>query len=330
MDKNELKDLAQKYLDGTATPSEKQLLNEWYDTIHIDSAEMVDLAEAETEEDIQQRILGRINIQRGTEETVETSRRVFPMRKIAAWVGAAAAVLIMFLFARTLYRQNEPAQIAAADRQLVNVPSNRVRRITLPDGSTVSLNVGTVFRYPKNFTGKTREVELVEGQAFFDIKHETEHPFIVKTKNLNVTVLGTSFDVSSYKKTGNTRVSVVTGKVGITMPDEADKTTIMLLPNQQLILSNKTAQLLKQTVPGTDVIAWTKNNFVFEQETLGNVFKALEEEYDTKIKVENPKLLDEKITINISNQHLDTIMQILSYTSHFKYQMANDSTLIVK
>ena len=330
MDKNELKVLAQKYLDGKATPQEKKLLDEWYDTIHIDSAETVELAKAETEEDIQKRIFDRINIQRGSDTPAEERGRVFPIRRIAAWVGAAAAVLIMFFFARALYRQNDAGQPATADRQLVNVPSNRVRRVVLPDGSTVSLNVGTVFRYPKNFAGKTREVELVEGQAFFDVKHETEHPFIVKTKNLNITVLGTSFDVSSYKKTGNTRVSVVTGKVGITMPDEADKTTIMLLPNQQLILSNKTAQLLKQTVPGTDMIAWTKNNFVFEQETLGNVFKALEEEYDTKIKVENPKLLDEKITINISNQHLDTIMQILSYTSHFKYQMANDSTVIVK
>ena len=202
--------------------------------------------------------------------------------------------------------------------------------LTLSDGSKVWLNAGSVFRYPKNFTGKVRMVELVEGRAFFDVEHQANHPFVVKTKNLDITVLGTSFDVRSYKNEGTTRVSVVTGKVGITMPDKADRTVIMLLPKQQVTLRSVTSQLVKEPAPLAAVNDWCKNNFVFEQESLGNVFKALEKEYNTKITVNNQKLLDERISIKLNNQHLDTIMEILSFTKHFKYQMANDSTVVIK
>jgi transmembrane sensor len=151
--------------------------------------------------------------------------------------------------------------------------------LTLPDGSKVWLNAGTVFRYPKTFTGKIRAVELLEGRAFFDIKHQTDHPFIVKTKSINITVLGTSFDVRSYKKEGTTCVSVVTGKVGITRPDKANVKAIMLIAKQQVVVCNEVDCVRKVPVDEPQVNAWCKNNFVFDQESLSSVFKALEKEY---------------------------------------------------
>jgi len=331
MDRIELKILAQKYLDGIATPEERQLLDEWYDTIHSGQPETVDLDEAETEEDIRQRMFANIQKNLFVRPAAEAVKPAgFSIKRMAVWIGSAAAVLIMGFYALLLYNRNNLEKPVAADRQLVNVPTNRVMHLNLPDGSKVWLNAGSVFRYPKSFTGKTRVVELVEGRAFFDVKHQSNHPFIVKTKTLNITVLGTSFDVRSYKKEGTTRVSVVTGKVGITMSDKEDHTVIMLLPKQQVILSTLTNQLVKQQVPVADADDWTKTNFVFEQESLSNVFKALEKEYHAKITVDDQKLLDEKITINVNNQHLDTIIQILGYAKHFKYQMANDSTVIIK
>jgi len=331
MDRIELKILAQKYLDGIATPEERQLLDEWYDTIHSGQPETVDLDETETEEDIRQRMFANIQKNLFVRPAAEAVKPAgFSIKRMAVWIGSAAAVLIMGFYALLLYNRNNLEKPVAADRQLVNVPTNRVMHLNLPDGSKVWLNAGSVFRYPKSFTGKTRVVELVEGRAFFDVKHQSNHPFIVKTKTLNITVLGTSFDVRSYKKEGTTRVSVVTGKVGITMSDKEDHTVIMLLPKQQVILSTLTNQLVKQQVPVADADDWTKTNFVFEQESLSNVFKALEKEYHAKITVDDQKLLDEKITINVNNQHLDTIIQILGYAKHFKYQMANDSTVIIK
>jgi transmembrane sensor len=328
MDKNELQALAQKYLEGTATPQEKALLNEWYDVVQTGTPEIVNLQRDETEVDVKQRMYNNLNQQLFTPQKQQNITGTI-IKRLSIWVGSAAAVLALTFFAWSWY-VNHKTLAPQSDGQIVNVPYNRVMHLTLPDSSRVWLNAGSVFRYPKKFIGKTRTVELLEGRAFFDVKHQTQHPFIVKTKNLNITVLGTSFDVRSYQKEGTTQVRVVTGKVGITVPNGIHKDAIMLLPKQQIILSNVSSHLVTEVAHDAKVSEWTKNNFVFEQESLGNVFKALEKEYNTQISVENKKLLDERITIKLNNQHLDTIMEILSYTKHFKYQMANDSTVIVK
>lgn len=328
MDKNELQILAQKYLEGTASLHEKQLLDEWYDVVQSDNPEMISLERDETEADVKQRMYNNLNQQlfAGTAKQ-KTSGAI--IKRLAIWAGSAAAVLALTFFAWAWYINNR-AVAPLSDKQIINVPYNRVMHLTLPDSSRVWLNAGSVFRYPKKFIGKTRTVELLEGRAFFDIKHQTLHPFIVKTKNLNITVLGTSFDVRSYQKEGTTQVRVVTGKVGVTVPNGPSKQAIFLLPKQQIVLSNVTSHLVTEVAQETKVSEWTKNNFVFDQESLANVFKLLEKEYHTQINVEDKKLLDERITIKLNNQHLDTIMETLSFTKHFKYQMANDSTVIVK
>jgi ferric-dicitrate binding protein FerR (iron transport regulator) len=202
--------------------------------------------------------------------------------------------------------------------------------VILPDGSKVWLSAHSIFKYPKVFLGKTRQVELVEGRAFFDVKHQSDHPFIVKTESLNITVLGTSFDVSANQKEGTTKVSVVSGKVGVTFNGKRNQHAIMLLPKQQIVLSNANNQIKKEPAQEAVVNLWCKSPLVFEQENLNNIFKALEKQYNTRITVDNKQLLDERISITLSNQHLDTIMAILSFTKHFKYQIANDSTVVIK
>jgi transmembrane sensor len=328
MDKNELHLLAQKYLEGTATAEEKQLLHQWYNTVQSGTPEIVDLKSDETEADVKQRMYNNLNQQLFAKAQPQRSSGAL-IKRMAIWASSAAAVLALTFFAWNRYNSNK-VDASIFEKQVINVPNNKIMHLILPDSSKVWLTAGSVFRYPKKFAGKTRTVELIEGRAFFDIKHQTEHPFIVKAKNINITVLGTSFDVRSYKKEGTTRVRVVTGKVGITMPNAVNKQAIFLLPKQQITLSNISNQLIKETVHETQISEWTKSYFEFKQESLGNVFKTLEKEYNTQILVENKQLLNERITININNQHLDTIMQTLGYSKHFKYQMANDSTVIVK
>ncbi|EHQ30478.1 FecR family protein [Mucilaginibacter paludis] len=330
MDKNELRIIAQKYLEGTATPEEKQLLDQWYSTAYSGTDEMVELKKAETEADVKQRMFDNLNQQLFVKPEQQQSAKnpAALIKRMAIWIGSVAAVLALAFFGWSAYQNH--TQVYLADRQVVLVPLNRVMHLTLPDSSKVWLNAGSVFRYPKKFSGKNRTVELVEGRAFFDIKHQKDHPFIVKAKNLNITVLGTSFDVRSYQKEGKTQVTVVSGKVGITLPNAINHKAIMLLPAEQIVLSNITNQMVKQITHEPKINEWCKSNFVFEQESLGNVFKALEKEYNTRITVADSKLLNEKISIKLNNQHLDTIMQILSFTKHFNYQMANDSTVIIK
>ena len=326
MSTNELKRLAQKYFAGTASPEEKQQLHQWYDETNHGWVETVDTEIPKTENEVKQRIFRdlqkRILLEKEQPQVVQPT---FSIRRLLLPVASIAAALLIGFF---LFR---PAEVQApVDKQIVNAPHNKVISVLLPDGSKVWLNAGSVFKYPKTFSAKVREVELVEGRAFFDIKHKDHHPFIVKTNNLNVTVLGTSFDVRSYKREGTTKVSVVTGKVGITIPSQPSKPAIMLVAKEEVIINPAIKYLVKEPVKETVVDLWCKDVLTFDQENLNNVFKAIEKKYKTKITVEDKKLLNEQITITLGNQRLDTIMQILSFTNHFKYKMANDSTVVVK
>ena len=326
MDKNELNLLAKKFMDGTATAEEHMRLNQWYDAAHLTEGEEIVVRSEESADETKKRIFAAMQ-QKLHPVHFEVRPKSTAIKRLVQ-VAAVAAVLTIGFFTLKPKVLSPPA--TGAEKQVINVPANRVLHITLPDGSKVWLNAGSVFRYPKSFSDKDRTVELVEGRAFFDILHQAARPFIVKTKNLNVTVLGTSFDVRSYKKEGETRVSVITGKVGITMPNSKNKGAIFLLPKQAVVLSNVTNQFVKQAEHQKTVTAWVKNNTVFEQESLENIFKALEKEYNTTIKVENKKLLSERISIVLGNQHLDSIIQVLSYTKNFKYQIANDSTVVIR
>jgi transmembrane sensor len=329
MSTNELKRLAQKYFAGTASAEEKEMLHQWYDATNDGWVEVVETNLPDTEEQIKQRIFKnlqqRIQLDKETRQQ-KVIKHDFSLRRILLPVASVAAILLIGVF----IFQYANKQILHVEKQIVKAPSNKVIQIVLADGSKVWLNAGSVFKYPKTFNAKVREVELLEGRAFFDIKHIADHPFIVKTNNLNVTVLGTSFDVRAYKREGTTKVSVVTGKVGITIPSQPAKPAIMLLAKEEIVLSKTTIHPVKAITKEAVVNLWCKNVLVFDQEDLSNVFKAIEKKYNTKITVADKNLLKERISITLGNQRLDTIMEILSFTKHFNYKMANDSTVVVK
>lgn len=323
MNKQELQLLAKKYLQGNCTEEEKEILNQWYDTSYDGVDEYVNTKSPQTEEETSRRIFGALESQIQADQ-IEAARSGKTKRLLLRWISVAA-VLGMVLFAWQFFVHND-----VAEPKMVLVPEKKIILIVLPDSSKVWLKAGSVFKYPKQFDAATRMVELVEGRAYFEIKHQDKHPFIVKTDKLNVTVLGTSFDVQAYQKEGMTKVSVVTGKVGITLKDGKKASAVMLLPKQEIVLHNIDQKLIKIPTREIAVNVWCKSQLVFEQENLNNVFKVLEHKYNTKISVEDKALLNERVSITLSNQHLDTVMQILSYTKHFKYQMANDSISVTR
>ncbi len=329
MNKKELQQLAAKYLGGEASAEEKNLLEQWYNTVH-DEDQVINVAieHPESEADIKQRIFA--NLQQKINEAPPIHKHPASVRRMVICIVSVAAAIIFIASGLAWYFNWSKSAADKANTHIARIIAPRIMEVILPDGSKVWLSAHSIFKYPKVFSGKTRQVELVEGRAFFDVKHQSDHPFIVKTESLNITVLGTSFDVNANQKEGTTKVSVVSGKVGVTLNGKRSQHAIMLLPKQQVILSNANNQIKKEPVHESVVNLWCKSPLVFEQENLNNIFKALERQYNTHITAANKQLLDERISITLSNQRLDTIMEILSFTKHFKYQIANDSTVVIK
>lgn len=325
MNKQELKKLAQKYLSGEASEAEKAMLHQWYDANMEGWTETVQTENGETAEAVKERIFNNLKRKTFMQEEADSRTGAFSLKKILLRLSGAAALLTVGFFAWQFYAPQTGTHV----KQQVSVPVNKIMEIVLPDSSKVWLNAGSVFKYPKKFDREHRIVELIEGRAFFEVKHEDKHPFIVKTDNLSVVVMGTSFDVRAYKNEGTTKVSVVTGKVGVTLKDETKKAPIFLLPKQQVVLSNLKNHLVKAAAPEIAVNSWCSSRLVFEQETLGNIFSVLEKKYNVKIAAEE-ELLNERISITLDDQKLDIIMNILSFAKHFKYQIANDKITVIR
>jgi ferric-dicitrate binding protein FerR (iron transport regulator) len=328
--RNELKQLAKKYLGGTATPEEKELLNQWYDTIH-DGDQLEVVSAADSEADVKMRIYENLHSEIINQKLKDNTMPVNHSASVIKMIRWSAAAAVVFLFAGIAWYANKwVSKTTESASEQVTVTTQKITKLTLADGSSVWLNAHTTFKYPNSFNGKLREVQLIEGRAFFDVKHESEHPFVVKTKTLNITVLGTSFDVRTSAKEGMTKVNVITGKVGVTRPGHANEPAVMLLPKQEIVLNKMANQFIKGVTPDQVINLWCKSPLVFDQENLDNVFKAIEKQYNTHIQVADKTLLNERISITLSNQRLDTIMEILSFTKHFNYQIANDSTVVIK
>jgi ferric-dicitrate binding protein FerR (iron transport regulator) len=156
-------------------------------------------------------------------------------------------------------------QDSSSQRQLIN----------LPDGSTVILNQNSKLEYPPDFSSNTRDVYL-NGEAFFDIKHNPSKPFIVHTGSISTKVLGTAFNIHAYRSQKFVEVTVTRGKVEV---KSNEKLLGVLQKNEQLIFNIASEVYAKKTVSTEPVIAWRKNELYFDDITFAEAALVLSNRY---------------------------------------------------
>lgn len=320
-----LNELAQKFLNGTATDEEKRLLHKWYDAQYqvAPEPESILVPDQKTAEELKSRM--RANLKDMRQSVPERKSDPFGLiKRLTAWSSVAAALVIGFFL-----WINKPV-ITENNLVSVNAPLGKTLKIKLPDGSHVWLNAGSSLTYPETFSSKTREVNLIEGQAFFDVVHQSQRPFVVHARSLDITVLGTSFDVKAYRNDSDIKVSVKTGKVGVTLPDKPDQPALMLLPEEQVTVPEKLAEIQITEISKPAIAPWKDNRLVFEDAFLSEVFRVLERKYNQHIVVEKESLSSEKISLTLDNQPINDVLKVLSFSKKFNYSQLNDSTIVIR
>ena len=192
--------------------------------------------------------------------------------------------------------------------------------ITLIDGTEVTLNADSKLRFQANFQGKTREVYL-EGEAYFEVVHDSTMPFIVHSGNFNVTVLGTEFDVKAFPGENNYSVSLVKGKAKVT--SEKEKTNlkeVILHPDQQYEYNNATGQAKVGNFNELQVTGWKENILIFDNASLGEAFIQLERAYGVKFNLEDKSLSNIKIKANFKNASFWTIVKVIQSATNLDYR----------
>lgn len=246
---------------------------------------------------------------------VESSskRRVnYPLLKIAAILLLTA--LLGFLY-YSLPKTEVPEQI---NWLTYSTKPGVKSSLTLSDGSKITLNAGTSIRYIQNFVGDTRELFL-EGEAFFEVAHDTLKPFIVHTQDITTKALGTSFNIRA-NNSEKIAISLVTGKVEV-KSQEVQEFIDFLTPGEQVNTFAKGNSWEKDAFDQEKVIAWINQTIIFDETPIPEAIKILENWFGVTITLNNFKEQHLTLSGKFKNETLKNILDGLSYTARFKYEI---------
>lgn len=236
-----VKELAYKLKQGTISPEEQAWLDTWY-TGFNDEEVLLSASKHHTPEQLRESILNKITAR--MEAPGQPARKV-----ITLWrsIAAAAAVVLLVTFA-ALYK-NEVLEVIDPAKQveLVTAPGKH-RQISLPDGTRIWLSPGSHISYPDKFRTKERLVKL-EGEAFFDVVHDEDHPFVIQSGQLKTVVLGTSFNIKAYPNQIISEVTVISGKVAVQEHNLPKSKQAIMVLNQRAVYNKTDRSLVKQEYP---------------------------------------------------------------------------------
>jgi ferric-dicitrate binding protein FerR (iron transport regulator) len=239
---------------------------------------------------------------------------VFQQIRLSQKLNEQKKTLQIAHFVETLPEQNQP--------MLEYIVNPGVKgRVLLPDGSEVWLNSHSTLRSPSQFDSLTRIVEL-DGEAFFKINTNSEWPFYVQTpRGVSIKVTGTEFNLSAYDNDPFLKVTLLEG--GLKVIDNASLQAIALQPMQELILPNNEFDQAIQGVAKQvqEDIAWKEGLLLFNSTPMDAIIRRMERWYGATITVDDPRILNFRITAEFENESLIQVLEILRISSNIRYQV---------
>ncbi len=248
------------------------------------------------------------------------NKRISGIRSIRIF-SAAATVILLCVMSWLVYDYMGPANM-----QTVSTLAE-CKSIQLPDGTKVTLNHFSSLTYPERFRGKRREVTL-DGEGYFEVSKNAEHPFIVRAEAVRVQVLGTHFNIESYPNDPEVKTTLFEGSVAVTITNNPER--IILRPNESAIYNKENGSLTFETSPNaTEEIAWRSGSFIFNHLPLQEIVRELSNSFGVEIKIEDEALYNYHLTARFSNgESLEQILYLLQQGRDFEYKR-NDKGIII-
>ncbi len=242
------------------------------------------------------------------EEKIKETVPMYPKKSLRQILKIAAIVLIALTASYFLYR-------TIAKPAVENVVAmESVKSATLPDGTVVSLNKNSVISYPGRFGRKKRKV-LLKGEAYFQVKRNEEKPFIIDAEEVEIEVLGTSFNVNARPESPVIEVIVNSGKVAVRSINGKE---VLLVKGERGVFSKSSGSLVKEQNRSRNYLAWKTKKLVFENDKLGDVVKDLSKVYEVKFEFSNDSISDYRLTATFDNLSLDAVLNIIEETFDIK------------
>lgn len=320
MNKQAFNQLLQRYLNGTCTEQERLMVEQWFEAWKEDRPQSA--VSDEEWQHITDRMWSRIMLQ--TEQPNTPAAPVKPLYS-RMWVHIAASVaLLIVCFSGWYYFNRTPAE----QFRIANTDS-KPKQLLLPDGSKVILYSGARLQFPDVFADTIREV-LLEGDAFFDITHRPVQPFYVKTSDLAIKVLGTSFFVRQTAE-AKTEVAVRTGRVAVSERYSVnDKNNgVLLTPNQKVVYYAEQQHFVTALVEKPVPVTAKPPAFNYEETPLPDVINDLQTTYQVQITLENNRLANCNLTGNLNQMDMYAQLDAVAQAIGASYQIKGTTILIV-
>lgn len=288
MKPSRLKELFEKYTSGTATPEEHELVEKWLGKVDRQPNEWNDL-DAEKKQSYMDGLYNDVS------DTIDDGLRHEIKKKGThnyAWLAAAIGLLLAGLFGFLYLRHpDRPSEAYIVQKTL----PGKMKKVMLNDGSQVWMNAGTELRYPEKFAGPEREVFL-KGEAFFNIRHNGQQPFIVYCGSLRVRVLGTSFNVQDYQQDSLVQVAVLSGRVQL--QDSVQQSSKVLVSANELASYQKASRQISKTTSAhiRDYTAWQNGKLIFDHTPMSMVIASLERSTGREFIIRNKAINNCRIT----------------------------------
>lgn len=334
MNKHHFHTLLTRYRSGDCTEQERRLVEHWFALMDGGTADRSYHENQQIEERLWNTIQGR------TQHASSIREKVMPV--FFNWRWAAAAVFFLMVWGG--YQFNRKRADRADDEMVAGrFPQGLVTktndsalpvRISLEDGSEISLLPEASVQYPTTFAGDKREVFL-KGKAFFKVAKNAEKPFFVYTGAIATQVLGTSFWVDNGDNNNAVEVSVVTGKVSVFQRNEHDnviaeetKNGVILSPNQRVRYTHENQSFVTSLVDEPVMLKSYAGRFVFDDVPLTRVIEVLEKAYGIEIVLENEKFRNCLFTADINMQPMFTKLDLISAAVNARYEVRGTRILL--
>jgi len=308
------KEILQRYVEGNVSPEEIITVVDWLDADESHVREFMALHKLND--------ISLLN-QPDSKIDVQKKKKTITFRQIGYELAKIAAILILFWGGTKLYETTSVKENVIA-YQTLYVPAGQRAELILPDSTHVWLNARSKLVYPISFGKDIRQVEL-NGEAYFDVIHNEKQPFVVKTPQMDIQVLGTEFNVTAYSSSSDFEVALLRGCIELSSPRLSSN--YRMKEKEHIRLQNN--KLISKDISDYDYFRWKEGLICFNNESVATIIEKLKLYYDIDIEVYNQKFINSRYTGKFRTKDgIEQVLRVLQIEHKFTYTKNNDLNLI--
>ena len=308
------KEILQRYVEGNVSPEEIIAVVDWLDADESHVREFMALHKLND--------ISLLN-QPDSKVDVQKKKKTITFRQIGYELAKIAAILILFWGGTKLYETTSVKENVIA-YQTLYVPAGQRAELILPDSTHVWLNARSKLVYPISFGKDNRQVEL-NGEAYFDVIHNEKQPFVVKTPQMDIQVLGTEFNVTAYSSSSDFEVALLRGCIELSSPRLSSN--YRMKEKEHIRLQNN--KLISKDISDYDYFRWKEGLICFNNESVATIIEKLKLYYDIDIEVYNQKFINSRYTGKFRTKDgIEQVLRVLQIEHKFTYTKNNDLNLI--